>query len=320
MAKPAISIAEHIEMYLEFCRDIKRIKPGTIIRLRSDFNSFLKVEEIDSSKPMSKLNNDDVDRWIAAQSRAGISGRSINCRVRNFKAMVKWLRGMNVKIPNLKVSLIIKQPEQPPRRNCFTWREVERALNYADERTWLMISLCYSCGLRLSEMLNLKVENITGRQLHFIGKCDIDGKVVMSKMIAKRLNAWLNTNRITTGYIFPGAAGNGHCSVCAARDHMKAAFKRAGIDGFYPHALRHSFASELLENGARIDVIQKMLRHVSIENTQRYAREIEDHTYYNFDKYMHRHHRLKFSNHIKMVLLNLLDSATIKLTRSLSKK
>lgn len=318
MASKTVTIKEQVEIYLDFCQTIKRLKPGTIMRLRSDLYGF--VKSVDGNKSIAKLNNEDVDKWIAAQSRAGVSGRSINCRVRNFKAMVKWLRGMNVKIPNLKVSLIIKQPERPPRRNCFTWEQVERALRFADERTWLMISLCYSCGLRLSEMLSLKVENINGRQLHFVGKCDIDGKVVISREVKRKLEVWLAKNNITSGYIFPGQTEGMHCSVCAGRDHMRKAFKKAGIKGFYPHALRHSFASELLENGARIDIIQKMLRHVSIENTQRYAREMEDHTYRNFDVYMHKHHHYKITERSKMVLLNFLESATMRVTKSLTKK
>ena len=318
MTKKTLTVKEQIDEYLVFCRDIKHLKPGTVMRLRSDFYGL--VRSIQKDKPFSQLDNSDIDHWIAAQSTAGISGRSINSRVRNFKAMIKWLRGMNVKIPKLKCSLIVKQPERPPRRECFRWKQVQRALGYSDVRTWLMISLCYGCGLRLSEMLNLRVEDISDRQLEFIGKCDIRGKVVMSKEIKRKLDIWLVTNQITKGYIFPGQSYGTHCSPCVARDYMKKAFKQAGYNNFYPHALRHSFASELVENGARIDTIQKMLRHMSIENTQRYAKEIEDRSYQNFDRYMHRHHRLKFKNHIKTVLLNLFERATIEITKSMKEK
>lgn len=318
MIHQQMTIAEAIQEYLEFSLNAKRIKPGTFTRVRSDFRGLTRA--IDSSKLIGELTNADVDAWVIAQSLRGVSGRSINSRMGNFKAMIKWMKGMNIEIPNLRVSLLIKQPEKPPRRKCFTWSQVEQALNCADERTWLMISLLYDGGLRLSEMLSLRVENINRRQLHFVGKCDIDSKVVISKRTKRRLNLWLEKNQISEGYIFPGQSKGKHCSVCTGRKHMGKAFKAAGIKGFYPHALRHSFASEVLEKCARIEVVQTMLRHVSIENTRRYAREMRDRSYRNFDKYMHKRHHLNAVTSVKMVLLNLMESATIKLTKSLTRK
>ena len=276
------SIDKQIDEYLNYCENVRRMSEQTIHSKRWICREFLKTIKIDS---LSELSNKHINEWIAEQTARGCSGRTINSRLVNLVAMLRYFQDMGVSFPKLKLRLIIKCKEQPPRRVYYTREQIEQVLRYADHLEWLLIKLCFDCGLRISELRNLRLMNLNGRMVTFIGKGSKARESYMSEEARSRLDDWIQRNRISD-FIWVRTPGkNEPMSVEDIRYLMKKPFYQAGFKNFYPHALRHSFATDIQKHGASLMETKEMLGHARIETTERYVHGLEGHLEYFFDKY-----------------------------------
>lgn len=276
------SIDKQIDEYLNYCENVRRMSEQTLHGKRWICREFLKTIKIDS---LSELSNKHINEWIAEQTARGCSGRTINSRLVNLVAMLRYFQDMGASFPKLKLRLIIKCKEQPPRRVYYTREQIEQVLRYADHLEWLLIKLCFDCGLRISELRNLRLMNLNGRMVTFIGKGSKARESYMSEEARSRLDDWIQRNRISD-FIWVRTPGkNEPMSVEDIRYLMKKPFYQAGFKNFYPHALRHSFATDIQKHGASLMETKEMLGHARIETTERYVHGLEGHLEYFFDKY-----------------------------------
>lgn len=276
------SIDKQIDEYLNYCENVRRMSEQTLHGKRWICREFLKTIKIDS---LSELSNKHINEWIAEQTARGCSGRTINSRLVNLVAMLRYFQDMGISFPKLKLRLIVKCKEQPPRRVYYTREQIEQVLRYADHLEWLLIKLCFDCGLRISELRNLRLMNLNGRMVTFIGKGSKARESYMSKEANNRLDDWIQRNRISD-FIWVRTPGkNEPMSVEDIRYLMRKPFYQAGFKNFYPHALRHSFATDIQKHGASLMETKEMLGHARIETTERYVHGLEGHLEYFFDKY-----------------------------------
>lgn len=275
-------IDKQIDEYLNYCENVRRMSEQTLHGKRWICREFLKTIKIDS---LSELSNKHINEWIAEQTARGCSGRTINSRLVNLVAMLRYFQDMGISFPKLKLRLIIKCKEQPPRRVYYTREQIEQVLRYADHLEWLLIKLCFDCGLRISELRNLRLMNLNGRMVTFIGKGSKARESYMSREAKTRLDDWIQRNRIND-FIWVRTPGkNEPMSVEDIRYLMRKPFYQAGFKNFYPHALRHSFATDIQKHGASLMETKEMLGHARIETTERYVHGLEGHLEYFFDKY-----------------------------------
>ena len=275
-------IDKQIDEYLNYCENVRRMSEQTLHGKRWICREFLKTIKIDS---LSELSNKHINEWMAEQTARGCSGRTINSRLVNLVAMLRYFQDMGISFPKLKLRLIIKCKEQPPRRVYYTREQIEQVLRYADHLEWLLIKLCFDCGLRISELRNLRLMNLNGRMVTFIGKGSKARESYMSKEAKTRLDDWIQRNRISD-FIWVRTPGkNEPMSVEDIRYLMRKPFYQAGFKNFYPHALRHSFATDIQKHGASLMETKEMLGHARIETTERYVHSLEGHLEYFFDKY-----------------------------------
>ena len=276
------SIDKQIDEYLNYCENVRRMSEQTLHSKRWICREFLKTIKIDS---LSELSNKHINEWIAEQTARGCSGRTINSRLVNLVAMLRYFQDMGISFPKLKLRLIIKCKEQPPRRVYYTREQIKQVLRYADHLEWLLIKLCFDCGLRISELRNLRLMNLNGRMVTFIGKGSKARESYMSEEARSRLDDWIQRNRISD-FIWVRTPGkNEPMSVEDIRYLMRKPFYQAGFKNFYPHALRHSFATDIQKHGASLMETKEMLGHARIETTERYVHGLEGHLEYFFDKY-----------------------------------
>lgn len=276
------AIDKQIDEYLNYCENVRRMSEQTLHGKRWICREFLKTIKIDS---LSELSNKHINEWIAEQTARGCSGRTINSRLVNLVAMLRYFQDMGISFPKLKLRLIIKCKEQPPRRVYYTREQIEQVLRYADHLEWLLIKLCFDCGLRISELRNLRLMNLNGRMVTFIGKGSKARESYMSEEARSRLDDWIQRNRISD-FIWVRTPGkNEPMSIEDIRYLMRKPFYQAGFKNFYPHALRHSFATDIQKHGASLMETKEMLGHARIETTERYVHGLEGHLEYFFDKY-----------------------------------
>lgn len=275
---------KQLDEYIEYCQKVRRMTPQTIHGKRWVCNSILDSIKINS---IEELTNQQVNDWIMEQTARGCSGRTVNTRIVCLKAMIRYFQDMGVSMPSLKPGFIVKQKELPPRRVYYTKDQIDQVLRYADRLEWLLIRICFDCGLRISELRNLRLMNFNGQRVTFIGKGSKSREAYLSDEARKQLDNWIAREHITD-YIWEITTKTGkkhHLSIEEIRHRMRKPFYQAGYMDFHPHALRHSFATDVVENGAPLEIAKEMLGHSNVATTERYVHSFEGHLSEYFAQY-----------------------------------
>jgi len=137
----------------------------------------------------------------------------------------------------------------------------------------LMLELIYSAGLRVSELLNLRKQDLDfERGFGWVrnGKGGKDRPFIIAKLLDDKLKKHIRENCNTTEHLFVGKKDN-ILTVRTVQEIVKKAAKKACIHKrIHPHSLRHSFATHIIENGYDVATLQPLLGHNSAETTMRY--------------------------------------------------
>lgn len=193
--------------------------------------------------------------------------------MKQLLASVKFLYGEVIKRPiDFDFSIKMKKPSRLP--EVLSVSEVERLLNsFTNLKHKAIFTLCYSAGLRVGEILNLKISDIDSKRLQ-IRIVQAKGKKDRYSLLAPNV---LTLLRLYVGeykpkeFLFEGQNG-GKYSSASIQNLMRRHRKLANIKKkATPHTLRHSFATHLLDNGTDIRFIQELLGHKHISTTQMYT-------------------------------------------------
>jgi site-specific recombinase XerD len=159
----------------------------------------------------------------------------------------------------------------------LTKNEIVRLIGVVEnEKHKLMVELMYSSGLRVSELVNLRVRDLDlGNSVGWVrkGKGRKDRVFVIAKKLRERLRLYIIGENIDyNSWLFLGRKGR-HIHVRSMQETVKKAGLKAGIlKNVHPHTLRHSFATHLIENGYDLGSVQSLLGHASTETTMRYLK------------------------------------------------
>lgn len=217
------------------------------------------------NKESNQVTEDDIKNFIVEKMAKNISSKSIIL----IKAALKFFYDEVLKksIVNLKSPKVLRKLPV-----VLTREEVKRLIDaIGNEKHRLMVKLLYSSGLRLGELLNLKVgdfeldENIGWVRS---GKGGKDRMFIVSTKLVDELKEFVKRAK-ENDYLFAGREGkmsgrNVQKIVCAA------AYKARIEKSVHTHTLRHSFATHLLESGENIRKIQMLLGHSQLSTTQLY--------------------------------------------------
>ena len=274
------TIYDQIENYLTYCEKVRKMSPVTISAKRYILTRFVRETEV---KNLKKLSNPIFDNYIAKLIEAGASGRSVNTYSTSILAFVKYYQKMGLKMPFQPI-LVRKLKETKIERTFYTKKEIGKVLKMADFETKLMIKIMFETGMRISEVANLRVADFSDQRIRFIGKGNKLREAYISPATLKMLEKYLKKHQIRDflwGKTLNGEPPTTH----TLRKRLKRAFSRAGFTDFYPHALRHSFATNLQKNGASVAEIKEMMGHSSVATTERYLHGFDGKMRELFEKY-----------------------------------
>ena len=251
-----------------------------------DVNKLVYFLEMNDNKvSVKKINTSDLTVFIRSVAEIGMSASSQSRIISGIKAFFRYLILENI-ISNDPSSLIegpkkgLKIPE------TLSIEEIDQIINAIDlshpqgQRNKAIIETLYGCGLRVSELINLKMSNWYKKDgfIKVIGKGDKERLIPIGNITAKVLNIYVNEVRchltIQKGqedYIFLSKRGK-YLSRISIYNIVKELAEKAQIKkNISPHTFRHSFATELIERGANLRAVQEMLGHESITTTQLYT-------------------------------------------------
>jgi len=218
------------------------------------------------------LGADGVEAFLSHLStQRRLSGQSRNV----YAAALRFLYAVVLRRPEV-VSAIPKA--HVPRRLpvVLDASEVARFVSALQSPLHRTIALlCYGAGLRIGEAVALRVCDVDSKRgvlrIHD-GKGGTQREVPLCPKLLQALRAWWRTRRPAGPYLFPGRGGIGHVTTRAMAIAMKQARSRSGIrKRVSPHALRHSYATHMIEAGADLRTVQVLLGHASIRSTVHYV-------------------------------------------------
>ncbi|MBU1622719.1 MAG: tyrosine-type recombinase/integrase [Nanoarchaeota archaeon] len=181
-----------------------------------------------------------------------------------------------VKIMKRKFTDLPYQKREDTVKEILSQEEIKRLIDVTENvKHKLMISLLYATGIRVSELVKIKLEHFDfGRRRLLVkqGKGNKDRYTILSDKVMGMIEEYVKSKYYQNGYLF-GSYSNSHISVRTVQEVLKQAATKARISKTVtPHILRHSFATHLLDHKVEFPVIQKLLGHKNIKTTQQYAR------------------------------------------------
>jgi integrase/recombinase XerD len=227
-------------------------------------------------KSPDTLDSDAVQAFLShlALDR-GLAGAS--CRLYLNGLRFFYLKVLNW--PHFDVPVAIpKKPQRIP--ELLTRVEVRALLEASDNpKHRTLLTVCYGCGLRVSELVALKVRHLDGeRSLLRVdqGKGAKDRLVTVPPLLMEKLRAYWRVYRPTL-HLFPGPQPGRPLGINTAQRAYQGAKARAGIDKVGGiHSLRHAYATHQLDAGMPVHVLQRQLGHGSLQSTMRYLHWVPD--------------------------------------------
>lgn len=227
----------------------------------------------------------DIRRYLAMLDAAGLSRKTANRRLSALRSFFRWLVAQGVVEADPAGAIQgPKAAKSLPR--AMTQADMTRLLSvyaHADDafslRNQALLELLYACGLRVSEAADLEMSGVDFglSQVKVMGKGGKERIVPMHETACRALRRYCDAARdelaCGTGVSFVFLTAQGaKMSTDAIRAMFKGALAAAGLDaGLSPHAMRHTFATDLLEGGADLRSVQEMLGHASLSTTQIYT-------------------------------------------------
>ncbi|MBT4160260.1 MAG: site-specific tyrosine recombinase XerD [Gammaproteobacteria bacterium] len=273
-----------IDKFLDSLWLEKGLSDNTLKSYRHDLQGFEKwVSE--QKKQFTTITRIDLTSYLSYRMKCGLKGRSTARSLSCLRALYRYL--LREKLISDDPTLRVENPKLGrPLPDTLTESDVEKLLAAPDIETPIgmrdrtMLEVLYACGLRVSELTNLKLSEINLRQgvIRIVGKGSKERLVPMGEEAITWLGRYLQETRnellkknLAQDIVFPSNRG-----VAMTRQtfwhRVRAMAKKAGIEKkLSPHTLRHAFATHLLNHGADLRVVQLLLGHADLSTTQIYT-------------------------------------------------
>lgn len=267
--------------FLDYLRDERGLSPRTREAYRRDLNLYaIELERLEIDHPR-KAREHDVRSFISRVHRRGLGARSIQRLLSALRGFYRWLmrEGMADHNPATAVRAPKTQKKLPRTLDADA---VSQLLNFRPEtplaiRDKAIMELFYSSGLRLSELATLRwdqVDPATGL-ITVTGKGNKTRVVPVGSYAAEALADWRKVRGNFAGFeepcIFVSQRGT-PISVRTIQSRIRHWARKQGLpQQVYPHLLRHSFASHMLESSGDLRAVQELLGHADISTTQVYT-------------------------------------------------
>ncbi len=290
-----ISLSRAIDGFERYVADERRYSPRTVLAYRADLDRFAGFWEREfahenaGKTPLGKLDTLAVRSYLASLHRARLSNRSLARHLSTLRSFFRWAcrEGHLAKSPAMGLPSP-RVPKSLPR--AMTLPDTERLLEADDddafvpERERALFELLYATGLRVSEAAGLDLEDVDfpSRLVRVTGKGNRERIVPFGEAAGEALEGYLPARRQlrrlagegdgdSSEPLFVNARG-GRLTTRSMARLLKRRLRAAGLPAeISPHALRHTFATHLLQAGADLRAIQELLGHASLSTTQKYT-------------------------------------------------
>ena len=285
--------------YLDFLENIKGLSKNTTSSYQRDLNKLSKFLQASDINSFNGLSEEICSAWIADLFQHNVSARSIQRHISSAKGFFNYLKKIGL-VTDSPFDLISspKSPSHLP--SVLSPEEVSQLLNFKpknaqEKRDLAIIELIYSSGLRVSEAVNVNLNDFEDNKnfLRVLGKGSKTRLVPVGRYAQNAINDWVvEREKLSTNdnALFVNLRGN-RISTRSVQERIKNIAIMQGLPPVNPHMLRHSFATHLLESSGDLRSIQELLGHSSLSTTQIYTRLDYQHLIKVYEKSHPRAHK-----------------------------
>ncbi len=265
--------------YLEYIEVEKGLSLNTVDAYRRDLTEFIDFCASNGAGDIVDINRNHLNSYILSLREGNLNPRSVVRKIASLRGFFKWLCANEYISTN--PTLTLEQPKLPKKLpKVISVDEITEILNFdLNKEEALIVELLYGCGLRVSELVNLKLSNIDlkSKYIQCYGKGSKErvvpfgkkAKVALEKYLKYRDLIILQNKLSDTKILLLKSDGKS-----VTRQDVYNFIRSLGEKihkHISPHTLRHSFATHLLENGADLRVVQELLGHSDVATTQLYT-------------------------------------------------
>lgn len=271
----------------EFCtylRDVRNLSPNTTRAYETDLEAFVEWARREGFDPFH-VSHGQIREWLAELRGAGYAATTQNRHLSAVRSLYKWLVSRD--ITDEDAAAAVASPKLSKRLpGTLSDSDVRRLLSACsnDPEGMLdraLIELLYASGARISEASALDVRDVDvrQRQVRLFGKGSKERVVPLYPRAVEAVQTYVRDARPSlvccsgraTNALFLSSRGN-RMSAAALRERFERLVELAGLDpSITPHAMRHTFATQLLDGGADLRSVQELLGHESLSTTQIYT-------------------------------------------------
>ena len=289
---------DHLKSFLAYLKLNRHVSPHTVRAYESDVTQYLAFVAAENGKKMSELGPADLDMnsvraHLGELNKAGKARSSVARKLSGLRTFIKYLRREDV-IDHDPAAMAVAPKRDQTIPTHLSEPEIARLIETPDtgdplgRRDRAILELFYASGLRLSELVAIDLEdlNLNDRMVRVMGKGGKERILPFNQSTVAALKAWMKDRAaIVTPrqkaegkrqkkagdplfMNYRGTRLTGRSVDRLLRRYVAQCSTRMGIS---PHALRHSFATHLLQRGADLRAIQELLGHARLSTTQRYT-------------------------------------------------
>ena len=274
-----------LKEYLSILKLEKNLSDNTIASYRNDISAFLQYASEQNIKDLSEVKYQNINAFFVLLNEIGLASSSAARYYSSLKGFFNYLLLSNY-ISENPIDKVDSPKLAKSLPGVLTVNEVDAILtkpktdNKLGLRDKALLELFYACGIRVSELINLKISNLFFDEevIRVFGKGSKERLVPVGSSAVEWVNEYLTKSRPllmkkakSENYLFLNNRGT-KLSRMGIWKIVDKYVKEAGIQKeVHPHTFRHSFATHLLEGGADLRAVQEMLGHADISTTQIYT-------------------------------------------------
>lgn len=271
------------ESFFRYLQYEKRFSSHTITAYKGDLEAYAQfIKEQFELDDLTHITHTFIRSWIVSLMDSGMKSKSINRKISTLKSYYKFLlrEGVITQSPMLKVV----SPKVPKRLPQFVeesqmdilLNEIDFEDNFVGIRNRLIIEMFYATGMRVSELINLKSNdvNVSGLQVKVLGKRNKERIIPISEHLIDIMQSYSSEKNKVVGLsemYFCKENGEPLYTKYVYRLVKSELSKVTTLQKKSPHILRHTFATHMLNNGADLNAIKEILGHSSLAATQVYT-------------------------------------------------
>jgi integrase/recombinase XerC len=273
------------EQFIRYMQTEKRSSEHTLRAYRNDISDFFECAFDEGTViDINEINTQIVRRWVSEMIKNGLTPRTVNRKTAALNSFFKYLMRKKMILRNPASG--ITKPKVSRKLPAFISEEKLAAIldssknlaDYPSLRDFVILEVFYATGMRISELVNLKHNNLdfSLQQIKVVGKRNKERIIPMTDNIRQILEEYISLKRTffpnqENNSLFLNSKGKG-ISIKSVYLRVKKGLQSGGVTGkSNPHVLRHTFATHMLNNGADLNGIKEVLGHASLAATQIYT-------------------------------------------------